>query len=115
MAHEHVHCPVCARLVKTESLERAGTHQLSIRTVLRGLGKGRGFEWSIESLRMDVLVALEQALQRALVQVQMLKVQVAAQPIYTTMPDSYCRKCGDRATWHVDAQRFSCGRCAKWL
>src|SRR5690349_429431 len=110
MAVEHVHCPVCGKLARTDALPKAGTHQLSIRRVLRGLGKGRGFEWSYEGLRLDVVIGLERALVAAMQQVQGLKAMLAGSHLAPI-----CSGCGGSAVWRPEAQRYACPRCNAWL
>jgi hypothetical protein len=100
MTREHINCPVCGRLGDSARFERAGTHSLGLKRVLRGLGRGKGFEWGRLTLRLEVLQALEGALERALAQVRQLAGATA-----------WCPQC--REVLGVRDGRVVCDRC--WL
>ena len=63
-------CPVCGRIALADGIERAGTHELHKRRVVRGLGRGRGFLWSLEELQFGELCVLRDATEKALAQLQ---------------------------------------------
>jgi len=72
MARVYLRCPACGKLARPEALTGAGTHDLVLRRVDRGLGRGRGFEWSRVPCPPAVLRLLSEVLERAQTQVQNL-------------------------------------------
>src|SRR5690349_11682185 len=109
MAVEHVHCPVCGNLLARMCHPGQGRTSCPPPGSQR---QGRGFEWSYEGLRLDVVIRLERALVAAMQQVQGLKAMLARShwaPI--------CTSCGGSAVWlpepipGLDAPSGSSGEC----
>ena len=70
MGQERVRCPTCGSLAQAADLAAAGSHQIEVRRVLRGLGRGRGFLWSHDAATPEVFAFLHAALLRAIGQVE---------------------------------------------
>lgn len=100
------------------TLEQAGTHLLEVRRVLKGRGRGLGFDWSREPVPVRLLVVLEQSLLRALGQVHQLMnaVQAGAYPITPDLPPvpPVCPGCCQVTTWLANVGRFRCEHCGLW-
>src|SRR5688500_1288854 len=103
MATEHVPCSICGRMTTAPRLAQAGSHALTVKTVMKGLGRGKGFEWAEQPMRLNVARALEGALLRALAQVQ-----GAIQNL-----DAACRRCGGHITFLPARAVFGCTVCGK--
>jgi hypothetical protein len=103
MADEKVIRPLCGILVGHDRIEAAGSQHVEVRRVLRGLGRGRGFEWSHEAARQEVLVELDQALSRAFQQVRWM--------LANTGPSPVCTFCTGVLSWHTDRQEWICVSC----
>lgn len=89
----------------------AGTHRVEVRRVLRGLGRGKGFEWSREAATAATLEFLQQALWRAIAQVQHMAASIAWMP----PPPALCPSCGRGLAWYPDEQSWYCAHCgASW-
>lgn len=73
--------------------------------MLRGLGRGRGFEWSTEVAPVPALAMLHDALSRALAQVTSQLEALAA------IPAPPCPHCGELLTPDVVRGEWQCSRC----
>lgn len=118
MATPHVRCPTCGRLGTASVFLRAGSHLLEVRTVLRGRGRGKGFDWSREPASVPVLQTLMLALNRALGQVQTLMDHaVAAQAaVALATPTRWvapapCGHCAAAVLWEPEVGRWICSGC----
>ena len=107
MARPRSRCPTCGSLAQVEDIAAAGTHQVEVRRVLRGLGRGKGFEWSREVATPATLEFLQQALWRAIGQVQQMAAQVAWMP----PPPALCPACGGGLAWYPATQSWHCAAC----
>jgi len=68
---QYLRCPVCGKLARGQAIGNAGTHQLSVSQCIRKLpGYRTGWEWGHEEPDHDMLLALEESLERALSQVR---------------------------------------------
>lgn len=111
MARERYRCPTCGSLALAEDILASGTHLVEVRRVLRGLGRGRGFEWSRETATAETLEFIQQALWRAIAQVQ----QMAAAAAWMPPPPAVCPACGGGLAWYPAAQSWHCAGCgASW-
>ena len=96
MARERYRCPTCGSLAQAEDIAAAGSHHVEVRRVLRGLGRGKGFEWSREAATAETLEFLQQALWRAIAQVQQMAAAVAWMP----PPPALCPACSGGLAWY---------------
>ncbi|MBL0215415.1 MAG: hypothetical protein IPQ07_16205 [Myxococcales bacterium] len=83
----------------------AGQHVVEMRRVLRGLGRGKGFEWSTEPAPVAALTVLHQALTNALAQVSAQLSAVAS------IPAPACTVCGTVMTPDLARNEWHCPGC----
>jgi hypothetical protein len=101
-AEPKLRCPCCGGLARWHDFQTAGQHSVVVRRVLRGLGRGRGFEWSTEAAPVSALMVLSVALTNAADQVNW---QLAAIPV------PQCPVCGETLSPDPVAASWYCSWC----
>src|SRR3990167_6871516 len=104
-AERKVRCPCCGSLARGQDFAAAGHHVVEVRRVLRGLGRGKGFEWSTEPAPVAALLVLHQALTNALTQVSD---QLAT---LGSIPAPACTVCGTVMTPDLARNQWHCPTC----
>jgi len=67
---EYVRCPCCGKLCRARAIGNAGTHKLSVSQCIRKLpGYRTGWEWGHREPDREMLGALKESLESALMQV----------------------------------------------
>jgi len=68
---QYLRCPCCGKLARGQAIGNSGSHQLSVSQCIRKLpGYRTGWEWGHGEPDHDMLLALEESLERALSQVR---------------------------------------------
>lgn len=104
-AEPKIRCPCCGSLARGRDFAAAGQHVVEVKRVLRGQGRGRGFEWSEEPAPLTALAVLHQALTNALAQVS---TQLAT---LSSIPAPPCTVCGTVMTPDLARNQWHCAGC----